>query len=116
VTSRCRADPGPPWREASGAVAIRTDDDTVDVIDVDGNPVRVTGRGMVSDDTSPVPGRGKVSWWPGHGRLTSGGGIPTKARPGRTAGAGVESPARALTSLLCAIGSGVVPSGEGIYE
>jgi protein ImuB len=82
-----RADPAQPWPgqlpDPSPTVLL---DDPVEVLDVDGKPVRVTSRGMLSTDParlkmadSPTPlvaallpaaGRnsgaaGRVSWWAG---------------------------------------------------
>jgi len=64
-----RADPGQPWPgqlpEPSPTVLL---DDPVELLDVDGNPVRVTGRGLFSADPSRLaaPGRGgQLSWWAG---------------------------------------------------
>ena len=57
-----RADPGQPWPgqlpEPSPTVLL---DDPVDLLDADGNPVRVTGRGLFSADPSRLaaPGTGR---------------------------------------------------------
>ncbi|WP_111508385.1 DNA polymerase Y family protein [Mycobacterium kyogaense] len=64
-----RADPGQPWPgqlpEPSPSVLL---DDPVDVLDAQGNPVRVTARGLFSADPAQLsaPGRsGRLSWWTG---------------------------------------------------
>ena len=64
-----RADPGQPWPgqlpEPSPSVLL---DDPVDVLDAQGNPVRVTARGVFSADPAQLsaPGRsGRLSWWTG---------------------------------------------------
>ena len=79
-----RADPGQPWPgqlpEPSPTVLL---DDPVEVLDAEGNPVRVTSRGLFSADPARLtaPGRdGRCPGGPGHGRSTSGGGTRT-ARP-----------------------------------
>ncbi len=64
-----RSDPGQPWPgrlpEPSPTVLL---DDPVDVLDVEGNPVRITARGLFSADPFRLsaPGRtGRLSWWAG---------------------------------------------------
>ncbi len=64
-----RADPGPPWPgrlpEPSPAVLL---DDPVELLDAEGNPIRVTSRGMLSADPArlTVHGRGeRLRWWAG---------------------------------------------------
>ncbi len=64
-----RADPGQPWPgqlpEPSPSGLL---DDPVDVLDAQGNPVRVTARGVFSADPAQLsaPGRsGRLSWWTG---------------------------------------------------
>lgn len=64
-----RADPGQPWPgqlpEPSPAVLL---DDPVELLDAEGNPVRVTGRGVFSADPVRLAGDGKsgrLRWWAG---------------------------------------------------
>ena len=64
-----RADPGQPWPgqlpEPSPTVLL---DDPVELLDVEGNPVRVTGRGLFSSDPVRLTGdgrSGRLSWWAG---------------------------------------------------
>ena len=66
-----RADPGQPWPgrlpEPAPAVVL---DDPVELLDAQGNPVRVTARGMFSAeparlDATGHPYRGGLSWWAG---------------------------------------------------
>jgi protein ImuB len=64
-----RADPGPPWPgqlpEPSPAVLL---DDPVELLDAQGNPVRVTSRGMFSAEPARLTVRGKdeaLCWWTG---------------------------------------------------
>ncbi|MEH3143536.1 MAG: DNA polymerase Y family protein [Mycobacterium kyogaense] len=64
-----RADPKQPWPgqlpEPSPSVLL---DDPVDVLDEQGDPVRVTARGLFSSDPARLtaPGRsGRLSWWTG---------------------------------------------------
>ena len=64
-----RADPGQPWPgqlpEPSPTVLL---DDPVELLDAEGNPVRVTGRGLFSADPVRLAGRrqaGRLSWWAG---------------------------------------------------
>src|SRR6201993_4125161 len=64
-----QADPGPPWPgqlpEPSPAVLL---DDPVELLDGQGNPVRVTGRGMFSADPASLTAHGRdepLSWWAG---------------------------------------------------
>ena len=64
-----RADPGQPWPgqlpEPSPAVLL---DDPVELLDAEGNPVRVTGRGVFSADPVRLAGdgrSGRLSWWAG---------------------------------------------------
>ena len=81
-----RADPGQPWPgqlpEPSPTVLL---DDPVELLDAEGNPVRVTSRGLFSADPARLaarwPRRPVVAGGPGHGRSTSGGGIPIESRP-----------------------------------
>src|SRR5262249_5489675 len=55
-----RADPGPPWPgqlpEPSPAVLL---DDPVELLDAQGNPIRVTSRGMFSADPARLTVRGR---------------------------------------------------------
>ena len=87
-----RADPGQPWPgqlpEPSPTVLL---DDPVEVLDGEGNPVRVTGRGCSPPTRRGWPRLAGTAGCPGgpdHGRSTSGGGIPT-VKAGRTARAQV---------------------------
>jgi protein ImuB len=64
-----RADPALPWPgqlpEPSPAVLL---DDPVELLDAQGNPVRVTGRGLFSADPARMTVRGRdepLSWWAG---------------------------------------------------
>lgn len=64
-----RADPAQPWPgqlpEPSPAVLL---DDPVDLLDAEGNPVRVTGRGLFSADPVRLTGdgrSGRLRWWAG---------------------------------------------------
>lgn len=64
-----QADPRQPWPgrlpEPSPTVLL---DDPVDLVDGDGNPVRVTGRGMFSADPARLIARGRddpLRWWAG---------------------------------------------------
>jgi protein ImuB len=64
-----RADPGQPWPgqlpEPSPAVLL---DDPVELLDAEGNPVRVTGRGAFSADPVRLTGdgrSGRLRWWAG---------------------------------------------------
>ena len=119
-----RADPGQPWPgqlpEPSPTVLL---DDPVELLDADGNAVRVTGRGLFSADPSRLaaPGRdGRLSWWAGPwpvderwwdpelGALPSqAGGPPARraggSKAGRTARAQVlvDSDERSQALLLC---------------
>jgi protein ImuB len=91
-----RADPGQPWPgqlpEPSPTVLL---DDPVELFDADGNPVRVTGRGLFSADPARLeaPGgtdrAGRLSWWAGpwpvDERWWDAGQVPTQVRAGRTA-------------------------------
>ena len=101
-----QADPSQPWPgrlpEPSPTVLL---DDPVELFDAEGNPVRVTGRGLFS--TAPVrlhaPGRsGRLSWWAGPWPVDERWWDPAPAKTGRTARAQVlldADPAQAL--LLC---------------
>ncbi|SON58691.1 DNA polymerase IV [Mycobacterium simulans] len=64
-----QADPGQPWPgqlpEPSPAVLL---DDPVELLDAQGNPVRVTSRGMFSTDPARLTLRGRddrLRWWAG---------------------------------------------------
>ena len=80
-------------------------DDPVELLDADGNAVRVTGRGLFSADPSRLaaPGRdGRLSWWAGPWPVDERWWDPELAKAGRTARAQVlldRHDARAL--LLC---------------
>jgi len=88
---------------ASGAVADRLLDDRR-LARTSTESVRVTGRAAVLRRYGEADGKGQGSWWPGPGRLTSGGGIRT--RQGDARRAQVWSPATsAHKPCCCAIGS-----------
>ena len=87
-------------------------DDAVEVLDAQGNPVRVTGRGLFSSEparlSGPAAHRGPLSWWTGPWPVDERWWDPTphagphSGAPGRTARAQVlvdVDPPRAL--LLC---------------
>ncbi len=61
-----RADPRQPWPgqlpEPSPAVLL---DDPVELVDAQGNPVRVTSRGMFSADPARLDAHGPLRWWAG---------------------------------------------------
>lgn len=64
-----QADPGQPWPgrlpDPSPAVLF---DDPVDLLDAQGNPIRVTSRGMFSADPARLRVRGRddrLRWWAG---------------------------------------------------
>ncbi|VAZ72210.1 DNA polymerase IV [Mycobacterium persicum] len=64
-----QSDPSQPWPgqlpEPSPAVLL---DDPVELLDAQGNPVRVTGRGMFSADPARLTSRGRddrLRWWAG---------------------------------------------------
>ena len=93
-----RADPRQPWPgqlpEPSPTVLL---DDPVELLDAQGNPVRVTGRGLFSAGTGGRPGpqsrgtahQGRCAGGRDHGRSTNGGGIRRQRQAGRTARAQV---------------------------
>jgi protein ImuB len=101
-----QADPGQPWPgrlpEPSPTVLL---DDPVELFDAEGNPVRVTGRGLFSTDPVRLhaPGRsGRLSWWAGPWPVDERWWDAAPAKTGRTARAQVllgADPAQAL--LLC---------------
>lgn len=103
-----RADPRQPWPgqlpEPSPTVLL---DDPVELVDADGNPVRVTARGLFSTDPSRLvagkKGRdGRLAWWAGPWSVDERWWDPQRAKAGRTARAQVlldTEPAQAL--LLC---------------
>jgi protein ImuB len=100
-----RADPGQPWPgqlpEPSPSVLL---DDPVEVLDGQGNPVRVTNRGLFSAEPARLasPGReGALSWWAGPWPVDERWWDPER-KAGRTARAQVlvdGDPGQAL--LLC---------------
>jgi protein ImuB len=86
------ADPRQPWPgqlpEPSPAVLL---DDPVEVLDADGNPVRVTHRGMFSGPPARLDGggyRGDLAWWAGPWPVDERWWDPDRAK-GRTARAQV---------------------------
>jgi protein ImuB len=88
-----RADPHGPWPgrlpEPSPTVLL---DDPVELLDAQGDPVRVTGRGVFSTDPARLagPGRtGRLSWWAGPWPVDERWWDPEQARAGRTARAQV---------------------------
>ncbi|MBP1819755.1 DNA polymerase Y family protein [Mycobacterium sp. OAE908] len=100
-------DPGQPWPgqlpEPSPTVLL---DDPVELLDADGNPVRVTGRGLFSADPSRLasPGRdSKLSWWAGPWPVDERWWDPEQAKAGRTARAQVlvNGDQRPQALLLC---------------
>ncbi|MDR3661129.1 MAG: DNA polymerase Y family protein [Mycobacterium sp.] len=100
------ADPGQPWpgRLPEPAPVILLDD-PVELVDVQGNSVRVTERGMFSTDPVRLTGsgyRGALSWWTGPWPVDERWWDPDRGR-GRTARAqvllGGDGESRAL--LLC---------------
>lgn len=114
-----RADPAHPWPgrlpEPSPTVVL---DEPVELLDVLGNPVRVTGRGLFSSDParldSPAAAgvragsfRGDLQWWAGPWSVDERWWDPQAGSAGRTARVQVllESDARAVESaralLLC---------------
>ncbi len=102
-----RADPGQPWPgqlpEPSPTVLL---DDPVELLDADGNPVRVTGRGLFSADPSRLaaPGRdGRLSWWAGPWPVDERWWDPEQSKAGRTARAQVlvDGDERSQALLLC---------------
>jgi protein ImuB len=76
------------------------------LLDVDGNPVRVTSRGLFSADPSRLaaPGRdGRLSWWAGPWPVDERWWDPDQAKAGRTARAQVlvGDDERSQALLLC---------------
>jgi protein ImuB len=100
-----RADPRQPWPgqlpEPSPTVLL---DDPVELLDVQGNPVRVTSRGLFSADPARLTARGRgdpLRWWAGPWPVDERWWDPDRAT-GRTARAQVlldGNPGKAL--LLC---------------
>lgn len=103
-----RADPAQPWPgqlpEPSPTVLL---DDPVELLDVQGNPVRVTGRGMFSADPARLAGAGKrdgrLRWWAGPWPVDERWWDPESSKAGRTARAQVllGDDENALALLLC---------------
>ena len=101
------AAPDRPWPgqlpEPSPAVLQRSD--TVDVLDAQGNPVRVTARGLFNTEPARLAGsglRGELSWWAGPWPVDERWWDPEQTQVGRTARAQVildGAPPQAL--LLC---------------
>lgn len=102
-----RADPAQPWPgqlpEPSPTVLL---DEPVELFDADGNPVRVTGRGLFSADPSRLVSPGAndsgLAWWAGPWPVDERWWDPELTKSGRTARAQVlldGKPGRAL--LLC---------------
>lgn len=105
-----QANPDQPWPgrlpEPSPSVLL---DDPVELFDAEGNPVRVTARGVFSTDPVRLdaPGRtGRLSWWAGPWPVDERWWDSADARSGRTARAQVllgsdqaQDPVQAL--LLC---------------
>jgi protein ImuB len=87
-----RADPGQPWPgqlpEPSPSVLL---DDPVDLLDGEGNPVRVTGRGLFTAEPARLTGArtGGVSWWAGPWPVDERWWDPEQSKTGRTARAQV---------------------------
>jgi protein ImuB len=87
-----QADPRQPWPgqlpEPSPAVLL---DDPVEVLDAEGNPVRVTHRGLFSGSPARLDGggyRGDLAWWAGPWPVDERWWDPDRAK-GRTARAQV---------------------------
>ena len=82
-----RADPGQPWPgqlpEPSPTVLL---DDPVELLDADGNPVRVTGRGLFSADPSRLaaPGQGRQAVLVGRALAGRRAVVGSRAGQGRT--------------------------------
>jgi len=114
-----RADPSQPWPgqlpEPSPTVLL---DDPIELLDADGNPVRVTGRGMFSADPSRLAGpgstdprvaallpagAGRLSWWAGPWPVDERWWDPDQSKAGRTARAQVlvDDDERSQALLLC---------------
>jgi len=103
-----RADPRQPWPgqlpEPSPTVLL---DDPVELLDAQGNPVRVTGRGMFSADPVQLAGAGerdgRLRWWAGPWPVDERWWDPETAKVGRTARAQVLLGDRDgdLALLLC---------------
>lgn len=101
-----RADPRQPWPgqlpNPSPTVLL---DDPVELVDAQGDPVRVTGRGLFSSDPARLDGgafRGGLAWWAGPWSVDERWWDPGQTRAGRTARAQIlldGDPGRAL--LLC---------------
>ncbi|MBB2993695.1 protein ImuB [Mycolicibacterium iranicum] len=84
-----QANPDQPWPgrlpEPSPTVLL---DDPVELFDAEGNPVRVTSRGLFSADPFRLhaPGRsGRLSWWAGPWPVDERWWDPTQSKSGRTA-------------------------------
>ena len=103
------ADPRQPWPgqlpEPAPAVLL---DDPVELLDAQGNPVRVTGRGMFSAAPASLAGAGKrdgrLHWWAGPWPVDERWWDPESPRAGRTARAQVllgERPDTSWALLLC---------------
>jgi protein ImuB len=100
-----RADPSAPWPgqlpEPSPTVLL---DDPVDLFDADGNPVRVTGRGLFSADPSrlvePGSNDSRLAWWAGPWPVDERWWDPELPKSGRTARAQVLLDGRDERALL----------------
>jgi protein ImuB len=113
------ADPGQPWPgqlpKPSPTVLL---DDPVELLDADGNPVRVTGRGLFSADPSRLAAPGgvdprvasllpagvdRLSWWAGPWPVDERWWDPEQSKAGRTARAQVlvDGDERPQALLLC---------------
>ena len=116
-----RADPGPPWPgrlpEPSPAVLL---DDPVELLDAEGNPIRVTSRGMLSADPArlTVHGRGeRLRWWAGpwpvdeRWRTTGQGPVKGVAAPPAP-----RSCSRTSERFCCATASGAGTSREATSD
>ena len=100
-----RADPRQPWPgqlpEPSPSVLA---DDPVELLDVQGNPVRVTRRGMFSADPVRLTGAGwdgSLRWWTGPWPVDERWWDPQRTTSGRTARAQVLLNETATALLLC---------------
>ena len=107
-----RADPSQPWPgqlpEPSPSVLL---DDPIELLDVGGNPVRVTSRGLFSADPARLTGsgsgtagsKGELSWWAGPWTVDERWWDPedSAGRNGRTARAQVLLDGDGPAMLLC---------------
>jgi protein ImuB len=106
-----RADPSQPWPgqlpEPSPTVLL---DDPIELLDAEGNPVRVTSRGLFSADPArltsspvavPATGAGELSWWAGPWPVDERWWDPEQSTNGRTARVQVLLDGGGPAMLLC---------------